>query len=105
MPELGQIPDRFGDVDLAFPPTNGLCVRPMNLQQVVMDATQAAELTAALKPTLAVPQHYAFHSGRLGDRMITRGDQYPPHFADAVARLAPAVAVRIELPGTPALVP
>lgn len=99
--ELDQIPDRFGAVDLAILPTNGLCIRPMGLQQVVMDAEQAAALTAVLRPTLAVPHHYAFHSGRLGDRMITRADQDPRRFADAVARLAPAVEVRLVLPGIP----
>jgi hypothetical protein len=42
-----------------------------------MDAEEAAGLTAVLEPTLAVPHHYAFHSGWLGDRMITKADQDP----------------------------
>jgi L-ascorbate metabolism protein UlaG (beta-lactamase superfamily) len=42
VPELDTIPERFGHVDLAILPTNGLCIRPLNLQQVVMDAEQAA---------------------------------------------------------------
>lgn len=105
VPELDTIPDRFGHVDLAILPTNGLCIRPMNLQQVVMDADEAAALTAVLKPTLAVPHHYAFHSGWLGDRMITRGDQDPRHYADAVARIAPEVDARLVLPGTSVTVP
>ena len=63
-------------------------------------AEQAAGLTAALTPTLAVPHHYAFHSGWLGDRMITKGDQDPRHYADAVARIAPQIDVRLVLPGT-----
>ncbi|MGK3209243.1 MBL fold metallo-hydrolase [Amycolatopsis sp. MEPSY49] len=100
VPELDRIPDRLGPVDLAILPINGLCIRPVNLAQVVMDAEQAAELTAVLRPKLAVPHHYAFHSGWLGDRMITKGDQDPRHYADAVARLAPDVDVRIVLPGT-----
>lgn len=105
VPELDTIPDRFGPVDIAVLPTNGLCVRPLGMRQVVMDAEEAAGLTAVLRPTVAVPHHYAFHSGRLGDRMLTRGDQDPRHYADAVARLAPAVAVRLVLPGTPVRVP
>jgi L-ascorbate metabolism protein UlaG (beta-lactamase superfamily) len=105
VPELDTIPDRFGHVDLAILPANGLCIRPMNLRQVVMDAEQAAGLTAVLKPTLAVPHHYAFHSGWLGDRMITKGDQDPRHYADAVARIAPQIDVRLVLPGTTATVP
>jgi L-ascorbate metabolism protein UlaG (beta-lactamase superfamily) len=100
VPELDTLPQRFGPIDLAILPTNGLCIRPMNMRQVVMDAEQAAELTAALRPTLAIPHHYAFHSGRLGDQMITKGDQDPRHYADAVARLAPDVDVRLVLPGT-----
>ncbi|HEY3556792.1 MAG TPA: MBL fold metallo-hydrolase, partial [Kribbella sp.] len=104
VPELDTIPERFGAIDLAILPTNGLCIRPMNLQQVVMDAEEAAGLTAVLRPTVAVAQHYAFHSGRLGDRMITKGDQDPRHYADAVARLAPEVDVRLVLPGVPVTV-
>lgn len=105
VPELDQIPRRLGPVDLAILPTNGLCIRPMNMQQVVMDATQAATLTAALAPKMAIPHHYAFHSGRLGDQLITKADQNPLHYADAVAQLAPDVAVRIVLPGTTVTVP
>jgi L-ascorbate metabolism protein UlaG (beta-lactamase superfamily) len=105
VPELDTLPARFGHIDLAILPTNGLCVRPMNDRQVVMDAEEAAALTAVLKPTLAVPHHYAFHSGRLGDRMITRGDQDPRHYADAVARIAPGIEVRLVLPGTLVTVP
>ncbi|MFF4054120.1 MBL fold metallo-hydrolase [Streptomyces chartreusis] len=105
VPELDTIPERFGHIDLALLPTNGLCVRPMNLQQAVMDAEQAAGLTAVLKPTLAVPQHYAFHSGRLGDQIITKTDRDPLHYADAVARIAPEIDVRIVLPGIEVTVP
>ena len=105
IPEQDSIPERFGKIDLAIVPTNGLCIRPMNLRQVVMDAEEAANLTAILKPTLAVPHHYAFHSGRLGDQMITKGDQDPRHYADAVARIAPEVDVRLVLPGTRVMVP
>ena len=62
-------------------------------------------LTAVLEPTLAVPHHYAFHSGWLGDRMITKSDQDPRHYADAVARIAPQIDVRLVLPGTAVTVP
>jgi len=105
VPELDTIPARFGPVDLAILPTNGLCVRPMNLRQVVMDAEEAAGLTAVLRPTLAVPHHYAFHSGRLGDQMITKGDRDPRRYLDAVARIAPDIDVRLVLPGTAVPVP
>jgi L-ascorbate metabolism protein UlaG (beta-lactamase superfamily) len=105
VPELDQIPGRFGKIDLAILPTNGLCIRPMNFEQVVMDAEQAAALTAVLKPAMAVPHHYAFHSGQLADRMLTLADQDPRHYADEVARLAPEVEVRLVLPGTRVVVP
>jgi L-ascorbate metabolism protein UlaG (beta-lactamase superfamily) len=99
VPEFDQIPDRFGPIDLAILPVNGLCVRPANMRQVVMDAEQAAGLTAVLKPALAIPHHYAFHSGWLGDRMITKADQDPRHYTDTLARIAPEIPARIVLPG------
>ncbi|GGU30382.1 MBL fold metallo-hydrolase [Streptomyces violascens] len=105
IPELDQIPERFDHIDLAILPVNGLCIRPAGLRQVVMDAEQAADLTAVLKPTLAVPHHYAFHSGFLGDRMITKGDRDPRHYTDALGRIAPEINTRIVLPGVEVTVP
>jgi len=103
--EMDTIPDRFGHIDLAILPVNGLCIRPMNFRQVVMDARQAADLTAVLQPTLAIPHHYAFHSGRLGDQMITKADRDPRHYAEAAARTAPGTNVRLVLPGTAVHIP
>jgi len=100
IPELAEIPKRLGHLDLALLPTNGLCVRPLNDKQVVMNAGQAAELTATLRPDVAIPHHYAFNSGWLGDRMITLADPDPRHFADAVARVASSTTVRMVMPGT-----
>lgn len=77
IPELDELPDRFGSFDLALLPINGLCIRQADLMQVVMDSREAAELTAVLDPTLAVPHHYAFTSGRLGDQMVTKGNVTP----------------------------
>jgi hypothetical protein len=37
--------------------------------------------------------------------MITKGDQDPRHYADALTRLAPEIPVRIALPGTVVNVP
>ena len=104
IPQLGELPDRFGRFDLALLPVNGLCVRPANGMQVVMNAHEAAELTSVLKPAVAVAHHYAFSSGWLGDRMITKGDRDPRRFADAAAELAPETTVRITLPGQPVVV-
>ncbi|MFB9238088.1 MBL fold metallo-hydrolase [Plantactinospora siamensis] len=105
IPELDQVAERFDHLDLAILPINGLCIRPANGMQVVMDAEEAAELAAVLRPTVALPHHYAFHSGFLGDRMITKGDQDPRHFTDALARVAPEVATRIVLPGIEVPIP
>jgi L-ascorbate metabolism protein UlaG (beta-lactamase superfamily) len=99
IPELRQLPDHFGHLNAALLPTNGLQIRPFN-KQVVMNAQQAAELTAILKPDLAMPQHYAFTGGWLGDLFFTKSDPDPQHFADAVQRLAPETTVKIVEPGT-----
>jgi L-ascorbate metabolism protein UlaG (beta-lactamase superfamily) len=105
IPELEEIPDRFGPLDLALLPTNGLCVRVAGDRQVVMNASEAAQLAAVLRPAVALPHHFAFTSGRLGDRMITRSDNDPRHFADAVARHAPDTTVWMPLPGERVRIP
>jgi L-ascorbate metabolism protein UlaG (beta-lactamase superfamily) len=100
IPELRQLPRRFGHFDLLLVPTNGLRIRPQAGRQVVMDAAQAAELTAILRPDVAVPHRYAFTSGWLGDRLLTKSDPDPGHYARAARQLAPATEVRIAEPGT-----
>jgi len=75
IPEFYELPQRFGEIDVAPLPTNGLCIRPLNDMQVVMGAVEAAELTAILKPKLVLPHHYAFTSGWLGDRLLTKKDK------------------------------
>jgi hypothetical protein len=69
-----------------------------------MDADQAAALTAVL-PQDRAAHHYAFQSGQLGDRMVTKVDQDPRHYTEALARVAPQVATRIVLPRTPVTIP
>jgi L-ascorbate metabolism protein UlaG (beta-lactamase superfamily) len=101
IPEFDELPARFGPFDLALLPINGLCVRPAGNRQVVMNATEAAELVAVLQPRVAVPHHYAFTSGRLGDLLITRAEREPVAFAEAAKRLAPETEVRLILPGVP----
>lgn len=98
IPELAQLPQRFGHVGIALLPTNGLQIRPQANKQVVMNALQAAELTAILGPQLAVPHHYAFTSGWLGDRLLTKSDANPEHYAQAARELAPTTEVRIAGP-------
>lgn len=61
-----------------------------------MDAVEAADLTRALRPRLAVPIHYAFTSGPLGDRLMTKSDRNRPDlFRAAAADLAPGTTVHI----------
>jgi len=100
IPELKELPRRFGRIDVALLPTNGLCVRPLNDMQVVMNAREAAELTAALRPKLVIPHHYAFSSGWLGDRILTKKDRNPRNYAEFATQLAPETKVRIVDPGS-----
>jgi L-ascorbate metabolism protein UlaG (beta-lactamase superfamily) len=100
IPELSEIPERLGHISVALLPTNGLQILPAGNMQVVMNAAEAARLTAILMPELAIPHHYAFTSGWLGNRLITKSDTNPHHFRDAAAQLAPATAVHIVDPGT-----
>ncbi|WP_405490981.1 MBL fold metallo-hydrolase [Nocardia sp. NBC_00511] len=94
--ELDEIARRYPDLDLALLPVNGLRIRPVLNKQVVMDATEAADLTRVLRPRVAVPIHYAFSSGPLGDRVITKGDRAgAEHFRAAAADLAPQSTVQI----------
>jgi len=99
--ELLTLPDRFGQFDVALLPVNGLQIRPQFNKQVVMSAEQAAQLTATLRPQVTVPHHYAFTSGSLGDRLMTKGDRDPAHFVAAVRRQAPGSAVQVLEPGEP----
>jgi L-ascorbate metabolism protein UlaG (beta-lactamase superfamily) len=75
--ELDQIATRFGELDLALLPINGLAIRPLLNRQVVMNAAEAADLTAALRPRLAVPIHYAFTGGPVRDRILLKKDPRP----------------------------
>ncbi len=101
VPEMRTLPDRFGQFDVALLPVNGLRIRPQFNKQIVMNAEEAAQLTAVLKPRLTVPHHYAFTGGAVGDRLITKGDRDPGHFVSAVRQLAPDSAVRVLQPGEP----
>jgi hypothetical protein len=44
---------------------------------------------------------YAFTSGRLSDRLITKSDPDPRHFLAAAQRIAPGAATRVLQPGEP----
>jgi L-ascorbate metabolism protein UlaG (beta-lactamase superfamily)/pimeloyl-ACP methyl ester carboxylesterase len=99
IPELREIPWRLGHISIALLPTNGLRLRFADDRQVVMDADEAAKLTAVLKPELAIPHHYAFTSGWLGDCTVTSSDSDPVHYQQAAKNVAPGTTVRIIEPG------
>lgn len=100
IPDLDEVPRRFGEIDLALLPVNGLKIRPVN-RQVVMNAEQAGEYCAVLRPRVAVPTHYAFTAGPVRDRLFLKYDGTPQRFQRAVARHAPATTVKVLSPGEP----
>ncbi|MEU4234731.1 MBL fold metallo-hydrolase [Nonomuraea sp. NPDC026600] len=102
VPELDEIAARFSEIDLALLPINGLSIRPMFNHKVVMDAEEAADLTRALHPRLAVPIHYAYTAGPVRDRLLLKLDRNRPDlYRDATADLAPDTDVRILSTGEP----
>ncbi|MGV9412044.1 MBL fold metallo-hydrolase [Nocardia sp. NPDC003693] len=102
VPELDEVARRFPDIDLALLPINGLRIRPALNRQVVMDAAEAADLTRVLRARIAVPIHYAFSSGPIGDRVMTKAERNRPDlYRDAVADLAADTTVHILEPGRP----
>ncbi len=58
-------------------------------KQMVMSATQAAELCAIINPKVAVPIHYNFSGGKFKDKFILKYDGNAPEFADSVTVKAP----------------
>ena len=99
--ELDEVGRRFAEIDLALLPINGLTLRPLLNRQVVMDAAQAADLTAVLRPRLAVPIHYAFTAGPVRERLLLRLDRRTAPYVDAVADRAPGTTVHVLDPGAP----
>jgi L-ascorbate metabolism protein UlaG (beta-lactamase superfamily) len=100
IPELDEVAQRFPSIDLALLPINGLTSRPLFNRQEVMDAAQAAEFTAVLRARLAVPIHYAYTAGPIGDRVLLKLDRNrPDRYRDAASDLAPDTDVHILEPG------
>ncbi len=101
IPELAQVAERYRRIDLALLPINGLRIRPLLNKQVVMDAREAAILTGILRPEHAVPIHYAFTGGPLGDRLLVKHDGRPEVFRTEAAERAPNTRVHVLPPGEP----
>lgn len=102
IPALRELPERFGPFDLAFLPCNGLTIRIAGNKQVVMNAQEAAELCAALRPRYAVPIHYAFRGNVLTERLVIKHSHTGAEdFVAAARQLSPETEVRILAPGEP----
>ncbi len=104
IPELTAVAERFPDLDLSLLPINGLRIRPMFNKQVVMDVHEAAALTRILHPGTAVPTHYAFTGGCIGDHLLVKHDGNPQSYCDAASDLAPDTTIHVLTPGTPLVV-
>jgi L-ascorbate metabolism protein UlaG (beta-lactamase superfamily) len=105
IPALSEIAERFPSPDLALLSVNGLRIRPMLNRKVVMDPQEAAELCRILRPRYAVPIHYAYTGGLIGDLLLVKHPGTAESFQQAVAQLAPETMVRILAPGEPLTVP
>jgi L-ascorbate metabolism protein UlaG (beta-lactamase superfamily) len=101
IPELRQIADRYPRIDLAVLPVNGLILRPLLNRQVVMNAQEAAQLCAVLRPRFAVPTHYAFKGGPIMDRLVLKYSGTAEEFREAAKKSAPGTVVRVLAPGEP----
>jgi L-ascorbate metabolism protein UlaG (beta-lactamase superfamily) len=74
---------RYPDLDVALLPINGLAIHPAFNRQVVMTAEEAAELSAMLRPRVAVPIHYRYRAGPVRDRLLLKYDSSPERFVAA----------------------
>jgi L-ascorbate metabolism protein UlaG (beta-lactamase superfamily) len=101
IPELSEIAARFPHIDVALLSVNGLRIRPLLNRKVVMDPQEAAELCGILRPRYAVPIHYAYTGGPIGDFFLVKHDGTAQAFAQAAAHLAPGAIVRTLAPGEP----
>ncbi len=89
IPELSEIKIRFSEIDLAILSVNGLMIRPMFNKQVVMSATQAAELCSIINPKVAVPIHYNYTGGKFHDKFILKYNGDAKQFVDSATVKAP----------------
>jgi len=92
---------RFPHPDLALLPVNGLQIRPAFNRKDAMDIREAADLLARLRPSAAVPIHYAFTGGPVMDRILLRYSGTVEEFTRLAADRAPATDVHVLAPGQP----
>jgi L-ascorbate metabolism protein UlaG (beta-lactamase superfamily) len=105
IPELSEIPQRFGRLDVALLAINGLQIRFLGNRKDVMNPQDAAEFCRISRPRYAVPIHYTFTGGPIMDTLALKYAGTPQallrEFEQAVAKLAPETTVRILAPGEP----
>jgi L-ascorbate metabolism protein UlaG (beta-lactamase superfamily)/quinol monooxygenase YgiN len=108
IPELGEIPHHFPKIDVALLAINGLQIRALGNQQVVMNPEEAAELCQIIRPRYAVPTHYTFTGGPVSDAQTLKDAGTPEEllqaFQQAMSQRAPETAPRILAPGEPLIV-
>jgi L-ascorbate metabolism protein UlaG (beta-lactamase superfamily) len=100
IPELGEVARRFPKIDLALLPINGLKLRPLMNRQMVMNAEQAAELTAILEPRVVVPIHYRY-AATFPRTLLIEHERDPGAFVRSVEHKAPGTEARVLTPGEP----
>lgn len=93
---MDEIPTRFGAIDVALLPVNGLHAVG---SAVVMSDEEAASLAAKLKPSIAVPIHYTFKGSGFTDTFILSYHGTADGFVKAAAKAAPEVKTMVLEPG------
>ena len=105
IPEHCEIPQRFPQIDVALLALNGLQIRELGNQQVVMNPQDAAAFCRITHPRYAVPMHYTFTGGPLVDTQVLQYAGTPEallrEFQQGVAEHAPQTTVRVLAPGEP----
>jgi L-ascorbate metabolism protein UlaG (beta-lactamase superfamily) len=94
IPEFKEVAKRFPKIDVALLPINGLTIRPLGNKRVVMNAEDAATLTAWLQPKIVVPIHYRYKPAWYR-RPLIRFERNPEFFVQAVKEYAPKTEVRV----------
>jgi L-ascorbate metabolism protein UlaG (beta-lactamase superfamily) len=98
IPEFEEVARRFPNIDVALLPINGLTIRPLGNKRVVMNARDAATLTAWLNPKVVIPIHYRYTPAWYR-RPLIRFERDPGLFVKTVKERALQVEVKVLAPG------
>jgi L-ascorbate metabolism protein UlaG (beta-lactamase superfamily) len=101
IPELAEVARRFGRIDVALLPVNGLAIRPLLNRRIVMDPRDALELCRVLQPRIAIPIHYAFTGGAFRDRWLIKRNGTGADFAELARQSKAQTRVEVLDPGVP----